>query len=100
MLKFLKVVRVVWIALGAIAAGYVVFFYKKSAWPVALVFLAVYVPVEMIIRRLEKAAGLTPPPAAPADDAADADGNADADSDEDRFDLQQDEEDGQAPAGE
>ncbi len=53
-MKLLKVLRVVWLVLGLAAMLYVVFFYKKSAWPVALVFIVVYLAIELPLRRAEQ----------------------------------------------
>ena len=55
--KILKILRGVWLALGLAAMFYVMFFYKKSAWPVALVFLAVFFAIELPLRRAEQALG-------------------------------------------
>ena len=53
-IRILKILRVIWLALGLLAMLYVIFFYKKSAWPLALVFLVVYIAIEMPLRRAEQ----------------------------------------------
>lgn len=54
MLKLLYVLRVVWLVLGALAAIYVVFVYKKSAFIPALIFLAGFGAIAFSIRHLER----------------------------------------------
>ena len=65
MLKLLYVLRVVWLVLGALAAIYVVFVYKKSAFIPALIFLAGFAAIAFSIRHLERKqkGGAAPEPA-------------------------------------
>lgn len=51
--KPLKVLLVIWLALGLLAMLYVVFFYKKSAFFLALIFMAGFLAISMPLRKLE-----------------------------------------------
>ena len=51
--KPLKVLLVIWLALGLLAMLYVVFFYKKSAFVPALVFMAGFLAIALPLRKLE-----------------------------------------------
>lgn len=51
--KLLKVLLVIWLALGFLLMLYVVFFYKKSAFVPALVFLAGFLAIAMPLRKME-----------------------------------------------
>lgn len=52
--KLLKVLLVIWLALGFLLMLYVVFFYKKSAFVPALVFLAGFLAIALPLRKAEE----------------------------------------------
>lgn len=51
--KFLKVLLVIWLALGFLMMLYVVFFYKKSAFIPAMVFMAGFLAIVIPLRKME-----------------------------------------------
>ena len=51
--KLLKVLLVVWLALGFLLMLYVVFFYKKSAFVPAMIFMAGFLAIALPLRKME-----------------------------------------------
>ncbi|MBE6955496.1 MAG: hypothetical protein E7449_06290 [Ruminococcaceae bacterium] len=52
--KLLKVLLVIWLVLGFLLMIYVVFFYKKSAFVPALIFLAGFLAIALPLRKMEE----------------------------------------------
>ncbi len=52
--KPLKVLLIIWVALGLVAVGYVVFVYKKSNFILAAVFLAGIMAIGLPLRKMEE----------------------------------------------
>jgi len=52
--KLLKVLLVIWLAVGFVFMLYVVFFYKKSAFVPALIFLVVFLAIALPLRKAEE----------------------------------------------
>ena len=54
-IRFLRILRVIWIVLGAAAMCYVLFVTKKSNLILAAAFIAGFAAIELPLRKLEDA---------------------------------------------